>query len=192
MKNIGSVLATGMLVAAVGVGCGGGNKEAVAPTVSSGGSGSVAGVTQNVGIAAKKQFSNALDVLNAHDKANDWNDQACNETAKAFEAAAAAQPGGKFPEATYDAGLSYQRCGNDKDAKSHFQQALSDDPKFHFARAQLALYQFKADGNADAAISALEQAVNDANFQNVPALVDLRNREEMHKGIKEATERRKH
>ena len=81
--------------------------------------------------------------------------------------------GGKFPEATYDAGLAYQRCGDDKEAKAHFQQALSDDPKFHYARAQLALYQFKADGNADAAISALEQAVTDANFQNVPALVDL-------------------
>src|SRR4029077_10968727 len=119
----------------VGIGCGGGNKEAVAPTTSSGGGGggSVAGGTQNVGVAAKKQFSAALDTLNAHDKANDWNDQACASTAKAFEAAAAAQTGGKFPEATYDAGLAYQRCGNDKDAKAHFQQALSDDPKFHFA-----------------------------------------------------------
>jgi tetratricopeptide (TPR) repeat protein len=164
-----------LVLAAVGLGCGGGTKEAVAPTTSSGGGGggSVAGVTQNVGVAAKKQFSAALDTLNAHDKANDWNDQACASTAKAFEVAAAAQTGGKFPEATYDAGLAYQRCGNDKDAKAHFQQALSDDPKFHFARAQLALYQFKADANADAAISALEQAVNDANFQNVPALVDL-------------------
>ena len=71
------------------------------------------------------------------------------------------------------AGLAYQRCGNDKEAKSHFQAALADEPKFHYARAQLALYQFKADGNLDAAISSLEQAVTDANFQNVPALVDL-------------------
>jgi len=176
MKNIGSVLATGLLVAAAGLGCGGGNKEAggaVSSTSGGGGGGSVSGVTQNVGVAAKKQFGLALDTLNGHDKANDWNEQACSDTAKAFGAAADAQSGGKFPEATYDAGLAYQRCGDDKEAKAHFQQALSDDPKFHFARAQLALYQFKADGNADAAISALEQAVNDANFQNVPALVDL-------------------
>src|SRR6202012_3206421 len=68
---------------------------------------------------------------------------------------------------------AYQRCGDDKEAKAHFQQALADEPKFHYARAQLALYQYKSDGNVDAAISALEQAVNDANFQNVPALVDL-------------------
>jgi tetratricopeptide (TPR) repeat protein len=172
MKNIGSVLATGIMVAATGLGCGGGNKEAAGP-VSGGGSTSSGGVTTHVDVAAQKQFNAALDVLNGHDKANDWNDQACADSAKAFEAAASAQASGKFPEATYDAGLAYQRCGDDKDAKAHFQQALSDDAKFHFARAQLALYQFKADGNVDAAISSLEQAVNDANFQNVPALVDL-------------------
>ncbi len=173
MKNIGSVLATSMLVAAAGLGCGGGNKEAAGPATGGGGGSTTGGVTTHVDVAAQKQFGTALDTLNGHDKANDWNDQTCADTAKAFEAAASAQASGKFPEATYDAGLSYQRCGDDKDAKAHFQQALQDDPKFHFARAQLALYQFKADGNVDAAISSLEQAVNDANFQNVPALVDL-------------------
>ncbi len=173
MKNIGSVLATGLLVAAAGLGCGGGNKESAGASTGGGGGGSVNGVTTHVDVAAQKQFSAALDVLNGHDKANDWNDQTCADTAKQFEAAASAQASGKFPEATYDAGLAYQRCGDDKDAKAHFQQALQNDPKFHFARAQLALYQFKADANVDAAISSLEQAVNDANFQNVPALVDL-------------------
>jgi tetratricopeptide (TPR) repeat protein len=173
MKNIGSVLATGLIVAATGLGCGGGNKEAAGPETSSGHGATTGGVTTHVDVAAQKQFSAALDILNGHDKANDWNDQNCADTAKAFEAAAAAQSSSKFPEATYDAGLAYQRCGDDKDAKAHFQQALQDDAKFHYARAQLALYQFKTDGNVDAAISALEQAVNDANFQNVPALVDL-------------------
>ncbi|HTB79131.1 MAG TPA: hypothetical protein VK762_38070 [Polyangiaceae bacterium] len=173
MKTIGSVLATGILVAAAGLGCGGGNKEAGGAATSGSSGGSTGGVTTHVDVAAQKQFGTALDTLNGHDKANDWNDQTCADTAKAFEAAASAQANGKFPEATYDAGLAYQRCGDDKDAKAHFQQALQDDPKFHFARAQLALYQFKADGNVDAAISSLEQAVNDANFQNVPALVDL-------------------
>ena len=173
MKTIGSVLATGILVAAAGLGCGGGNKEAGGAATSGSSGGSTGGVTTHVDVAAQKQFGAALDTLNGHDKANDWNDQTCADTAKAFEAAASAQANGKFPEATYDAGLAYQRCGDDKDAKAHFQQALQDDPKFHFARAQLALYQFKADGNVDAAISSLEQAVNDANFQNVPALVDL-------------------
>ena len=174
MKNIGSVLGVlgpGLLVVATGLGCGGGAKESGGASTGGTSSPTTNGVTTHVDSGAQKQFGVALDTLNGHDKANDWNDQACADTAKAFEAAASAN--GKFPEATYDAGLAYQRCGDDKDAKAHFQQALSDDPKFHFARAQLALYQFKADGNVDAAISSLEQAVNDANFQNVPALVDL-------------------
>jgi tetratricopeptide (TPR) repeat protein len=168
MKNTGSVLALSLCTGLLGFGCGGGNAE-----VKTGKGAAPVGETTVVEKRALERFNQALDVFNTHDKANDWNDPACAESAKAFEAAASVNAGGKFPEATYDAGLAYQRCGDDKEAKAHFQQALSDDPKFHYARAQLALYQFKADGNADAAISALEQAVTDANFQNVPALVDL-------------------
>jgi tetratricopeptide (TPR) repeat protein len=176
MKNLGTlVVAAALTVGMTGaVGCGGGNKEAASPeneSASAGGGGGGAAPAPKK--AAQERFNAALDMLNGHDKAADWNDQACADTASAFEGAASSNPGGKFPEATYDAGLAYQRCNNDKEAKNRFQKALSDDPKFHFARAQLALYQFKADGNVDAAISALEQAVNDANFQNVPALVDL-------------------
>ncbi len=173
MKNISKLCVSGLLMA--GLGCGGAHKEAASPADETGGGGGGGPATPSAPVqrAAQERFNTALDVLNGHDKANDWNDQACNDSARAFEAAASAQANGKFPEATYDAGLSYQRCNNDKEAKAHFQQALSDDPKFHFARAQLALYQYKADANVDNAITALEQAVNDANFQNVPALVDL-------------------
>jgi len=174
MNNIGKVVVAAALTA--GLGCGGGHKEAESPSDEAphaGGGGGGGAAAAPVQRAAQERFNAALDMLNGHDKAADWNDQACSDTANAFESAASAQSSGKFPEATYDAGLAYQRCNNDKEARSHFQKALADDPKFHFARAQLALYQFKADGNVDAAINALEQAVNDANFQNVPALVDL-------------------
>ncbi len=115
-----------------------------------------------------RPVQSALDALNGHDKANDWNDATCADVAKQFLAAASANQNGKFAEATYDAGLAYQRCGDDKDAKAQFEQALADDPKFHYARAQLALYQYKADGNEDAAISSPQQAVLDAQFQDVP------------------------
>ena len=173
MKANGSVWVVAAMCAAVGAGCGGATPEPKA----GGGAKAVApsneGFTQHVSASAKEKFNAALDALNAHDKANDWVDAVCSDVAQQFEGAASSQSGGKFPEATYDAGLAYQRCGNDKEAKAHFQQALQDEPKFHYARAQLALYQYKADGNVDAAISSLEQAVNDANFQNVPALVDL-------------------
>ena len=119
MKNIGSVLATGLLLAAAGLGCGGGAKESAGVSTGGASSPTTNGVTTHVDSGAQKQFGVALDTLNGHDKANDWNDQACADTAKAFEAAASAN--GKFPEATYNAGLAYQRCGDDKDAKDHFQ-----------------------------------------------------------------------
>jgi tetratricopeptide (TPR) repeat protein len=172
MKKTGPLLATmTFAAAAMGFGCGGSAPPPKAPTENKAGGERTEPFTQQVTSSAKERFNAALDALNTHDKANDWTDAVCSEVAKMFEGAASSQ--GKFPEATYNAGLSYQRCGNDKEAKAHFEQALSDEAKFHYARAQLALYQYKADGNVDAAISALEQAVNDANFQNVPALVDL-------------------
>jgi tetratricopeptide (TPR) repeat protein len=173
MRNTVGMMAAGAMALALSAlagGCGGGEPAAKSPSAE----GPAAPVAPPpVEKPALERFTAALDAFNAHDKANDWTDPACADTARMFEGASSAQSKGKLPEATYDAGLAYQRCGNDKEAKDHFQRALSDDPKFHFARAQLALYQFKADGNVDSAIDALEQAVNDANFRNVPALVDL-------------------
>jgi tetratricopeptide (TPR) repeat protein len=171
MKNRVSVVGASTLAVALGLGCGGG-PPAKSPIGGNEGA-RAAPAPPPIEKHAQEKFSAALDALNGHDKANDWTDAVCGDIAKMFESAASSQSSGKFPEATYNAGLAFQRCGNDKEAKAHFQQALSDEPKFHFARAQLALYQFKAEGNVDAAIGALEQAVTDANFQNVPALVDL-------------------
>jgi tetratricopeptide (TPR) repeat protein len=167
MKLTTSVLVAGIIAAAFG--CGGGKEPETAAGKGGGGGKPAQAVTQ----AAENKFNGALDAFNAHDKAGDWNAQNCVDNAKAFEAAAAEQSGGKFPEATYNAGLAYQRCGNDKDAKAHFTQALSDDPKNSYARAQIALYQYKEDSNEDAAIGAMQQAVLDAQFQNVPALTNL-------------------
>lgn len=165
----------GFAIAAVAfaVGCGGGGgKEPVTAKAVDTGPKTASGET--VSKSAETKFNEALEALTAHDKAADWNDATCKEIADRFDAAASEQKAGsKFPEAVYNAGLAYQRCGSDKEAKDRFQKALSQDPKFHHARAQLALYQYKADGNEDAAIGQLQQAVLDAQFQNVPALVNL-------------------
>lgn len=153
------------------LGCGGAaGKEAESPK---NGSGVVGANGEALNKEAHDRFHAALEVFAAHDKAGDWNDAACADTASRFKSAASEQKSGKFPEATFNAGLSWQRCGNDKEAKALFQQALTDDSKFHHARVQLALYQYKADGNEDAAIQSLQQSVLDAQFQNVPALVNL-------------------
>ena len=166
-----SVFVVGLASAVILAGCGGGGKEPETPANKAGGQPSAP--VQTVAPEAQDKFNAALDSFNAHDKAADWSDATCAEVAKSFQDAASQQKNGKFPEATYNAGLAYQRCDDEKNAKDLFEKALQDDPKFHFARAELALYQYKADSNEDAAISALQQSVLDAQFQNVPALVNL-------------------
>ncbi len=154
------------------VGCGGGSPTPPAKTPGTAKAGPEP-VPVAVGAVAGEKFQVALDAFLAHDKANDWNDAACSDVAKKFEAAYDQEKSRKFSEATFNAGMAYQRCGNDKEAKAHFEKTLSEDSKFHNAKAQLALYQYKADTNEDAAIATLQQAVLDAQFQNVPALVNL-------------------
>lgn len=149
--------------------CGGGNSGKV--NSPGGGHGPTTAEGKAVSATAKQKFDQALDAFLAHDKAGDWATASCAEVAKMFDDAASSQ--GKFPEATFNAGLAYQRCKDDAQAKEHFTRALADDPKFHYAKVQLALYQFKADGNIDEAIGSLQQAVLDAQYQNVPALVNL-------------------
>lgn len=172
MKSKLGILSAGLVLLSLACGGGpeantGGKKEPKVPgkpTTSTG---------ETVSDSAQAKFNAAVESMVAHDKAADWNDATCNEVAKKFEQAASEQKSGKFPEATYNAGLSYQRCGNDKEARARFTKAIADDPKFHFAKVQIALYDYKGSSNEDAAISTLQQAVLDAQFQNVPALVNL-------------------
>jgi tetratricopeptide (TPR) repeat protein len=158
-----------LVLGALLIGCGGGGGETKPSKVGP----PKTDDNPKVSVEAEKKFESALDAFNAHDKANDWNEATCVEVAKKFEAAHDEEKSRKFGEATFNAGLAYQRCGDDDKAKNYFQKALEEDPKAHSAKAQLALYQYKADSNEDSAISTLQQAVLDAQFQNVPALVNL-------------------
>jgi len=130
-----------------------------------------------VSTEVKNKYQNALEAFVEHDRKNDWSADVCSSSAKAFlEASEANKKEGKeLPEAIYNAGLSYQRCSNDDEAKKLFQQALSLDPKSHRAKTQLALYAYKdgGDGALESTIKSLEQAVLDAEFQNTEALVNL-------------------
>ena len=170
MKNrITTLLCSSLLAAVVACGGGGGTEGPKVPGKPGGGG---APTPDEVSKDAQAKFNAALDAFVEHDKANNWDDAGCASVAKMFDDAVSSQKG-RFPQATFNAGLSYQRCNDDKNAKAKFEQVLKDDPKFHHARAQLALYQYKADSNEDAAIGAMQQAVTDAQFQNVPALVNL-------------------
>ncbi len=163
MKRITTFITSGLLVLTAA--CGGG--ETPAPKTSADGKKAPASTAPEMSKDAQAKFNSAVDLFVEHDKKNDWTNDACADVAKQFEAV------GKNAQAIFNAGLAYQRCNDDKNAKAKFESALQADPKFHHARAQLALYQYKADSNEDAAITALQQAVTDAQFQNVPALVNL-------------------
>lgn len=163
MKSITTFITAGLLLTAA---CGGG---AESPTPKTGADGKKTGAPAAAEMSkdAQAKFNAAVDLFVEHDKKNDWSSESCAEVAKKFEEV------GKNAQAIFNAGLAYQRCNDDKNAKAKFEAALQADPKFHHARAQIALYQYKADSNEDAAIGALQQAVTDAQFQNVPALVNL-------------------
>jgi len=167
-NRITSVLFSSLFATLVACGGGGGTEGPKTPVKGAGAGTPVEEVSKD----AQAKFNAALEAFIEHDKANDWNDAACASVSKLFDEAVSSQKG-RFAQATFNAGLAYQRCNDDAKAKAKFEQVLKDDPKFHHARAQLALYQFKADANEDAAIGAMQQAVTDAQFQNVPALVNL-------------------
>lgn len=161
------------LAVACGGGGGAGGKGALSPEKASGKSDAKG---HQVSKAAAANFDSALDAFAAHDKKQDWNSAACADIAKQFEGAASAQKsdtGRPFPEAQYNAGLAYQRCGDDAKARGEFEAVVSADPSFHRARAQIALYDYAKSNDIDSAISKLDQIIHDAKFQNVEALVSL-------------------
>ncbi len=163
MKRITALIGATLLVLTAA--CGGGDKPS--PKTANDSKKPTADAPPDLSKDAQAKFNAAVDSFVEHDKKNDWSSEVCADVAKQFDAV------GKNAQALFNAGLAYQRCNDDKNAKAKFEAALAADPKFHHARAQLALYQYKADSNEDAAIGALQQAVTDAQFQNVPALVNL-------------------
>lgn len=164
--------------------CGGSKgKEAETPKGTAGPGGGSGGTQATAVVAqAKQKFQSGLDKMTSLDKSSKWSDGACTEVAQIFLDAAEAQRQNaakeedkKFPEALYNAGLAYQRCGKDAEARKQFEAAVASDSTFHRAKVQVALYQYKDQGDPalDGTIKALEDAVLEAQFQNVDALVNL-------------------
>lgn len=173
MKTIQRFAALGLVLSAVA--CGGGSNTAkpLAPGQSSGKK------DRSGNMVAKKAaegFNTAIDAFVAQDRSGTWAEANCKQVASLFQAASAEQKsaaGVELPEAHYNAGLAFQRCGDDASAKEQFTKAVQIEKNFHRARAQLALYKFKENGNLDAAVSELDQIIKDAKYQNVEALVGL-------------------
>ena len=133
-NRITSVLLSGLLATLVA--CGGGGAAEGPKTPRKAGDTGGGTPVDEVSKDAQAKFNAALDSFIEHDKANDWSDANCASVAKMFDDAVASQKG-RFAQATFNAGLAYQRCNDDAKAKGKFEQVLKDDPKFHHARAQL-------------------------------------------------------
>lgn len=139
-------------------------------------SGRKTGTGHEVSKEAAADFDKALEAFLDHDKKGDWSEASCKNIAERFVGAAETQASATnraFPEALYDAGLAYQRCGKDGEARTQFENAVKADGSFHRAKAQIALYDFQKTGDTDDTIRRLDQIIRDAKFQNVEALVSL-------------------
>jgi tetratricopeptide (TPR) repeat protein len=125
---------------------------------------------------AAQGYKQALSEFIKHDRAYDWSPPTCKASAEAFVTVSKQQEadsGKPLPEALYNAGLSYMRCGLEEEAVTQFQAATKAGQGFHRARGQMALFEYKKTGDINAAISGLEQIIRDAKFQNVEALVSV-------------------
>ncbi len=178
MKNfkntkLTNLAALGLLLSTVA--CGGGGGPATAKDIKDP-SGLKSADGQVISKKAAADYKVALEQFTNHDRAGSWTPTSCKSVADLFLGASAEQKsagGSQLPEALYNAGLSYQRCGDDVQAKEQFAASYQMDKDFHRPRAQLALYQYKESGNIDQAIKELDQIIQDAKFQNVEGLVAL-------------------
>ncbi len=107
---------------------------------------------------AHARWEDALDDFEKAEKAG-WTDAACSSVSSAFDSAASSQRGG-LAEAYYMAGLARARCGNQSDARKHYQRALKANPKLCGPRVGLAVMDMEA-GKVSQARSEFERALRD-------------------------------
>ena len=125
---------------------------------------------------AQEKFNAALDAFVAHDKANDWNDATCAEVAKTFDdARASKQKGRRSPRRPSTPASRTSAAATTTKREGAVREGAQATTRSSTTRAsQLALYQYKADSERRRRDRrARSRPSRDAQFQNVPALVNL-------------------
>jgi tetratricopeptide (TPR) repeat protein len=156
-----------LLLAACGGGGGGGG------TVRTGGPGGGrrTGGGTHVSAQAESAFNDAVAKWRQAERAG-WNQARCEEVGDAFKAAAEQNPGGRFPEAWFNAGLAYQQCSQTADqAVGMWNKALQVQENYAPARVQIGLLAQRR-GDTGAAFAAYQRAIQ-GDAQSVEAYVNL-------------------
>jgi tetratricopeptide (TPR) repeat protein len=122
--------------------------------------------------AAVDAFDSALLAFAELDARRQFSREKCTRVAEAFLQADALSGAG-LPDARYDAGLAYRRCGMHAEARRAFESVLALSPHHGPARVELALDDLSRSGRVDEAIQTLDDVVKRARYQDAPALVKL-------------------
>ena len=167
-----SLLSLAFALSASAIGCGGGGAEGNAATNESGNVIRTAGgsaVTEE----AHNHWREAIAMFERHDAADaeiGWTTESCQQVQAKFEQANGAQ-GGSFTEAIYMLGVVSGRCGNDEQALSFYQQAMSTNENYCGARVGVGLADMRA-GRTQQARQHFERAIANDN-QCTAAYVNL-------------------
>jgi tetratricopeptide (TPR) repeat protein len=112
-------------------------------------------IKREVSDDARRDFQAAVTFYRQQEKSG-WSKESCLAAAQRFEGVATAHS--KMVEARYNAGLSYQNCGMNKDAESAYQAALKIHPGHAPSLSNLGEIYFKG-GNEARGKQYWEQAV---------------------------------
>jgi tetratricopeptide (TPR) repeat protein len=126
---------------------------------------------------ANTRFNAAAALMRQHDEANgnrgDWTAETCNEVAGLFETAANAQANGNFPEAWFNRGLVYDRCGMTEPSTTALNRALQvANGNYCRAKVQLGVMAYRRH-DVPAARQAFEQAIQQDQTHCVEGYTNL-------------------
>ncbi|TKD05328.1 hypothetical protein [Polyangium fumosum] len=171
----GMTMGAALLTALALTGCGAG--VATAPVAPERNALSSHATNEPASPAAAARFQDGLLALARQEATQKHDEASCRAAAAHFTAVADSRESASIrARAHYNAGVAYQRCQLDREAREQFTKALAAEPTSHRARAELALLDFAASGgkNFDAAIAELTRAaVVDAQFKDATSLVHL-------------------
>jgi len=157
-KTFQRSMMVGALLAAAACGGGGGgpsSSEDVATTAGGEAITTVGGVV--VTVTAHNHWKAGIEAFERHEK-DGWSAQACSDTRDIFEKALKAQRG-KFVEAEYMIGLTYERCGDRSKAKSIYEKVIEAHPKMCSPRVALGLIKEEVEGDEKGALAFYQEAI---------------------------------